>query len=226
MNNTHILNEYNEELESLRDKVLNMGGIVEEQFESATKSLLKNDIELAGKIAEMDYKVNAMEVEIDEECAGIIARRSPTAIDLRNLFAIIKLVTDLERIGDESEKIARFAIELEIDAKSMNIYKNLKSMVRFAGEMLKDALDCYARLDSEKAMQISESDSELDAECDKVNRLLSTYLLEDSKNISSIIKVMWCSRAIERVGDHAKNICEYVIYIVRGKDVRHIEDQN
>jgi phosphate transport system protein len=224
MNDTsHISHDYNEELESLRDKVLTMGGLVEEIFTNSTKALLKNNIELANSASEQDHKVNAMEVDIDEECASIIARRAPTAIDLRNLFAISKVVTDLERIGDESEKIARFAIELEIDAKSMNIYKNLKSMVNSARDMLKDALDCYARLDSEKALEITQLDSELDNEFEKLNRLLSTYLLEDSKNIKSILKVMWCARSIERVGDHAKNICEYVVYIVRGKDVRHIE---
>lgn len=224
--NTHILNNYDEELDSVRDKVLKMGAMVEDQFINATRALLKNDMTLARTTADLDYKVNSLEVNIDEECAGIIARRAPTAIDLRNLFAIIKVVTDLERIGDESEKIARFAIELEIDAKSMAMYKSLKSVVNLAKEMLKNSLDCYARLDSDKAMEISTADDSLDAECEKVNRLLSTYLLEDSKNIKSILKIMWCLRAVERVGDHAKNICEYVIYVVHGRDIRHIEDTN
>ncbi len=218
---SHTSNEYEEELASIRDQVINMGGLVEEMYINSTTALLKNKPHIAKDTQEVDKKVNGLEVTIDEECATIIARRQPKAIDLRNVFAIIKIVTDLERIGDEAKKIARFSNELEIDAKEMNIYKNLKSLIASAKNMLKDALDCYARLDSEKALQITTADSEIDQEYEKLNRLLSTYLLEDSKNIKSILNVMWCSRAIERVGDHSKNICEYVIYIVQGTDIRH-----
>lgn len=221
----HISQEYNDELEDLRNQVLSMGGLVEEQFSDASQALLNGKIELAQEVAKLDYKVNAMEVAIDEECAQIIARRQPTAIDLRNLFTIIKVVTDLERIGDESEKIARFASELLTDAKSMNFYKNLKHMASIARNMLTDALDCYARLDAKKALEISSMDVEIDAEFENLNRLLTTYLLEDTKNIESTLKVTWCARSIERVGDHAKNICEYVVYVVHGKDIRHVDDK-
>lgn len=221
----HISQEYNDELEDLRNQVLSMGGLVEEQFSDASQALLNGKIELAQEVSQLDYKVNAMEVSIDEECAQIIARRQPTAIDLRNLFTIIKVVTDLERIGDESEKIARFASELLTDAKSMNFYKNLKHMASIARNMLTDALDCYARLDAKKALEISGMDVEIDAEFENLNRLLTTYLLEDTKNIESTLKVTWCARSIERVGDHAKNICEYVVYVVHGKDIRHVDDK-
>lgn len=225
MNNSqHTSQEYNDELEDLRNQVLSMGGLVEQQFANASQALLKGKMDLAKEVAQLDYKVNAMEVSIDEGCAQIIAKRQPAAIDLRNLFTVIKVVTDLERMGDESEKIARFASELSTDAKSMNFYKNLKHMTSIAKEMLSDALDCYARLDAEKALEVSSMDIEIDAEFENLNRLLSTYLLEDTKNIESTLKVTWCARSIERVGDHAKNICEYVVYVVRGKDIRHVDE--
>ena len=222
----HISQEYNDELEDLRNQVLSMGGLVEQQFSDASQALLKGKVDMAQTVAKLDHKVNAMEVAIDEECAQIIARRQPTAIDLRNLFTVIKVVTDLERIGDESEKIARFTAELSTDAKSMNFYKNLKHMASIAKQMLSDSLDCYARLDAKKALEISHMDIDLDAEFENLNRLLTTYLLEDTKNIESTLKVTWCARAIERVGDHAKNICEYVVYVVHGKDIRHVDDQS
>lgn len=221
----HISQEYNDELENLRSQVLSMGGLVEEQFSNASKALLENKTDLAQEVAQLDHKVNAMEVSIDEECAQIIARRQPAATDLRSLFTVIKVVTDLERIGDESEKIARFASELSTNPKSTIFYKNLKHMVSTAKSMLTDALDCYARLDAKKALEINVMDGELDAEFENLNRLLTTYLLEDTKNMESTLKVIWCARSIERVGDHAKNICEYVVYVVHGKDIRHIDDK-
>ncbi|MCH9645503.1 MAG: phosphate signaling complex protein PhoU [Proteobacteria bacterium] len=221
----HISQEYNEELEALRSKALTMGGLVEENFTGATKSLLKGKTQLAQHIAKEDYKVNALEVSLDEDCSSLIARRQPAAIDLRNIFAVLKIVTDLERIGDESEKIARFAAELDNDATSMKFYSSLKSLIISAREILSSALDCYARLDADKAMEVVQLDSGVDSEFMNLNRTLTTYLLEDIKNIEDTIKVMWCARSIERVGDHAKNICEYVVYVVHGNDIRHITDE-
>ncbi len=220
----HISQEYNDELEDLRNQVLSMGGLVEQQFSDASNALLNGTINIAQRVTELDYQVNAMEVAIDEGCAQIIAKRQPTAIDLRNIFTVIKVVTDLERMGDESEKIAKFASELSADTNSMGFYKNLKHMTFIAKKMLTDALDCYARLDAKKALEVSNMDAEIDAEFEILNRLLSTYLLEDTKNIESILKVTWCARSIERVGDHAKNICEYIVYVVYGKDIRHVID--
>ena len=219
----HISQEYNDELDELRNQVLTMGGLVEEQFLSASKALLEGKIELSQQVAKLDHKVNDMEMTIDEECAQIIAKRQPAAIDLRNLFTVSKVVTDLERIGDESEKIARFASKLSTNANTMNFYKILKSMIGVAKKMLSDALDSYARLDATKALEVSKMDLEIDTEFENLNRLLTTYLLEDTKNIDHLLKASWCARSVERIGDHAKNICEYVVYVVHGKDIRHEE---
>jgi phosphate transport system protein len=225
INEGHTSNEYNEELQNLRDKVLKMSAIAEENFQGATKSLLKGDIDLARSVASNDYKVNALEVEIDEDCSNIMATRNPKAGDLRNILATIKLITDLERIGDESEKIAKFATKLCVNTKSMTFYSSLKSLVGKATEILSNAIDCYARLDDKKALEVIEIDSELDEEFYNLNRILTTYLLEDVKNIEDTVQVMWCARSIERVGDHAKNICQYVVYITRGNDIRHLEEE-
>lgn len=222
MNTTqHISQDYNEELENIRTQVLAMGGLVETQFKNASKVLLGNEINLIPDIKDLEQKINEVERNIDEECAQIIARRQPTAIDLRTLISAIKMITDLERIGDESEKVACFASELSTNAKSMDFYKLLKSLVGVASEILSGALDCYARLDVKKALDLFELDSELDIEFEKLNRILTTYLLEDQKNIENHLKVIWCARSIERIGDHAKNLCEYVVYVVKGKDIRH-----
>ncbi|MCH9746038.1 MAG: phosphate signaling complex protein PhoU [Proteobacteria bacterium] len=221
----HISKEYNDELEQLRAKVLNMGGLVEDSFNDATKALLKGKVQLAREASKEDYKINALEVSIDEDCSNMIALRQPAASDLRNIFAVVKIVTDLERMGDESEKIAKFTAELSTNSHSMKFYNSLKSLVQNTREMLSAALDCYARLDAEKALEVLELDNEVDAEFINVNRILTTYLLEDIKNIEDTIKVMWCARSIERVGDHAKNICEYVVYIVKGNDIRHVIDE-
>lgn len=220
----HISQAFNEELEKIRSQVLTMGGLVEEHFDGASKALLKGKVSLAKDIARNDYKVNAFEVAIDEACTNIIALRHPAAVDLRNVFAVLKIVTDLERIGDESEKIAHFATELMSDTKSMKIYNSLKSMIKSAKTLLSEALDCYARLDDKKALEVANADSNLDNEFEDLKRVSATYLLEDIKNIEDIIKVMWCARSIERIGDHCKNICEYVVYIVKGNDIRHISD--
>lgn len=222
----HISQAYNEELDAIRDQVLAMGGLVETQFISASKALLAGEVDLAKEVIELGYQVNTMELSIDEECAQIIARRQPKAIDLRILFSIIKMVTDLERIGDESEKIASFSSEISSNPKSTKFYKLLKYIAGVAKQMLSDSLDCYARLDANKAIEVSKLDHELDTEFENLNRLLTTYLLEDSKNIEDTLKVIWCARSIERIGDHAKNICEYVVYVVHGKDIRHEEDKN
>lgn len=224
-NDGHTSNEYNEELQNLRDKVLKMATIAEENFAGATKSLLKGDIELATKVAKSDFKVNSLEIEIDEDCSNIMATRNPKAGDLRNVLAVIKLVTDLERIGDESEKIAKFATTIVVNTKSMAFYSSLKSLVNKAKEILASAIDCYARLDDSKAIEVIEMDSGLDEEFYNLNRILTTYLLEDVKNIEDTVQVMWCARSIERVGDHAKNLCQYVVYITRGNDIRHLEEQ-
>lgn len=220
---THISQEYDDSLEQIRTQVLAMAALAQKQFVGATEALLSNNIAKAKKIAKQDYKINEMEVSIDENCAQIIARRQPKAIDLRTVLMAIKLVTDLERIGDEAEKIAKFATELASDTDMTNFKfrKNLKYIIRVAQNMLKGAISSYKKLDSQKALAVSAMDLELDQEFENLNRLLITYMLDDSKNIENTLKVNYCARSIERAGDHAKNICEYVLYIVHGTDVRH-----
>ncbi len=217
----HTSQQYNHELEDVRSMALQMGGLVEDQLGKALKALLENDSELGEEVAFSDYKVNRLEVQIDEACAQIIARRQPAASDLRLLISIIKSVTDLERIGDEAEKIARYSIT------SNSLHGSLNSSLRHLGEhvreMLREALDAMARMDAEKAMVVAKSDERIDSEFDHLSRELLTRMMEDPRNIKESLNVTWCARSLERIGDHSKNICEYVVYLVEGKDVRHTQ---
>lgn len=217
----HTSQQYNQELEDVRNLAMQMGGVVEKQLANALKSLIENDIELAEKVAISDYKVNRLEVDIDENCAQIIARRQPTAGDLRMLIAIIKSVTDLERIGDEAEKIARYAAKTTTIGNS-NLHGSLRHLGEYVKNMLRESLDAMARMDSEKALDIAHSDDRIDSEFESLSRDLLTRMMEDPRNIKDSLNVTWCARSLERIGDHSKNICEYVVYLVEGKDVRHI----
>jgi phosphate transport system protein len=216
----HTSQQYNQELEEVRNLAMQMGGIVEKQLANALKSLIENDIELAEKVALSDYKVNRLEVSIDEHCAQIIARRQPTAGDLRLLIAIIKSVTDLERIGDEAEKVARYSAKTSAIGNT-NLHASLRHLGDYVKEMLRESLDAMARMDSEKAMDIAKSDGRIDNEFESLSRDLLTRMMEDPRNIKDSLNVTWCARSLERIGDHCKNICEYVVYLVEGKDVRH-----
>lgn len=172
-----------------------------------------------------DHKVNAMEVSIDDACTRIIAKRQPTAKDLRLIMAIIKTITDLERIGDVATRIAYVAIESP-SSKERQFQVSLEPLCRQAIQMLHQVLDAFARMDVEAAAEVHKQDDKLDAEYEAVIRQLMTYMMEDPKNIPHILQVMWSARAIERVGDRCQNICEYIIYFVKGKDVRHLGDQS
>ncbi len=221
----HISGQFNVELESIRTHVLTMGGLVEQQLSFAMQALHKEDIELARKVVRDDHKVNAMEVSIDEACTRIIAKRQPTAKDLRLVMAIIKTITDLERIGDVASRIAKVAIENPAsEDKQFNV--SLEPLCRQAVHMLHQVLDAFARMDVDAAAAVYKMDDRLDAEYEAVIRQLMTYMMEDPKNIPQILQVMWSARAIERVGDRCQNICEYIIYFVKGKDVRHLGDQS
>lgn len=217
----HISQRYNEELEDIRSKVLKMGGLVESQTELAIKALLETDPILAKKVANNDEKVNMMEIEIDEECTQVIARRQPTAGDLRLVIAVVKVITDLERIGDEAEKIALYSKKLAKKSNVNNLHDELTHLSDLVFNMLRDSLDAFARLDEEQAIKVLVVDEKVDTEFERLSRLLITFMMEDARNIKSAIRVNWCARSLERIGDHATNICEYVIYLVRGKDVRH-----
>ena len=217
----HISQQFNEALEDVRNRVLAMGGFVEKQIADAVKALAEADVELAEATITGDYKVNAMEVAIDEECSHILARRQPAASDLRLIVAVIKTITDLERIGDQAERIATMALRLAEEDRPKSQYIEVQSLGKRAQNMLHDALDAFARMDPEAAVKVARADLKVDYEYNGVMRQVITYMMEDPRSITRMLNVIWTARALERIGDHAKNICEYVIYLVKGKDVRH-----
>jgi len=218
----HTYKQFDTELESVRAKVLKMGGLVEEQISRSIEALVQDDMELADEVEANDHAVNGLEVEIDEDCAHIIARRQPTASDLRMVMMIVKTITDLERIGDEASKIARMA-KLIHAAERMTLprFSEVKYMASMVLDMLRKALDGFARLDASKAAEIARQDDLVDEEFRLNLRHLITYMMEDPRTISVFIDILFVTKAIERMGDHAKNMSEYVVYMVKGKDVRH-----
>jgi phosphate transport system protein len=217
----HISRRFNEDLERLRSRVLAMGGLVEEVVGKAITALIEGDSSLGESLAADDLKVNGMEVAIDEECSRILATRNPAAGDLRLIIAILKTITDLERIGDEAEKIGNIASRLAVMERPENKYREIKHMGRIVSGMVHDALDAFARLDAQAAVKVARRDRSVDEEYESIQRQAITFMMEDPRSIRRALDVMWVVRALERVGDHAKNICEYVIFMVHGKDVRH-----
>jgi len=218
----HISQQYNAELEELRNRVLAMGGLVEKQIFDAVKALAESDRDLADQVIKIDYQVNAMEVNIDEECTQILARRQPAASDLRLIVAVIKTITDLERIGDQAEKVARMGLRLAEEERPKDNYLELQNMGKLAQDMLNHALDAFARMDVEAAIKVAHQDLNVDNQYESIMRQRITHMMEDPRSIARSLDVMWAARALERIGDHSRNISEYVIYLVKGKDVRHI----
>ncbi|MEW5756346.1 MAG: phosphate signaling complex protein PhoU [Pseudomonadota bacterium] len=217
----HISQRYNEDLENIRNRVLAMGGLVEKQLEDAITALVKNDSQLAEQVINNDYKINALEVAIDENCTQILARRQPAASDLRLIVAIIKTITDLERMGDEAEKIARMAAQLSGMERGKEGYNEIENLGDHVRRMLHDTLDAFARTDVDAAVKVAQEDNKIDREYEALMRQLMTYMMEDSRSIRRVLDLMWAARALERIGDHSSNMCEYIIYLVMGKDVRH-----
>jgi len=217
----HISQDFNEELQEVHTRVLTMGGLVEKQISDAISALVTCDGHLGEEVATADYKVNSMEVGVDEECSRILARRQPAAGDLRMVMMIIKTITDLERIGDEAEKIARIAVQLSEVERPKNQLTEIRHIGDHVRRMLRGALDAFARMDVDAALDVAKQDAQADREYESVMRQLMTFMMEDPRSIRWIIDIMWCARALERIGDHSTNICEYVIYMVHGKDVRH-----
>ncbi len=223
MQSEHIFKQYDAELEAVRAKVLEMGALVELQIVDALESLVSGNTKLAKKVVNRDHEVNALEVQIDEDASHIIARRQPTAGDLRMVLMMIKTITDLERIGDEAAKVARFALKTsETDRLLAPRFVEIKAMAATARDMLHRALDAFARSDATKVIEIAHMDEEVDEQFQVAIRQLITFMLEDPRTISMSLEVLFVAKAIERIGDHAKNISEYVVYMVKGKDVRHI----
>lgn len=217
----HTSRRFNEDLERVRSKVLAMGGLVEEQLAGALNALIEGDSKLGQAVARNDHTVNGMEVSIDEECSRILATRAPAAGDLRMIVATIKTITDLERIGDECEKIAHIAARLANDERPADRYRAVKHLGRITQTMVRDMLDAFARLDAELAVTTARNDRRVDEEYEAIHRQCITFMMEDPRTIRRALDIMWVVRALERVGDHAKNVCEYIIYMVHGKDVRH-----
>ncbi|MEZ5499173.1 MAG: phosphate signaling complex protein PhoU [Steroidobacteraceae bacterium] len=217
----HISRRFNEDLERVRSKVLAMGGFVEEMLQRALNALIEGDSAQGESVANDDYKVNGMEVAIDEECSRILATRAPAAGDLRVIVTIIKTITDLERIGDECEKIGWIGARLAGLERPSDRYRSVKHMGREVQDMLHATLDAFARMDAEASMEIARRDRMIDEEYESIQRQCITFMMEDPRAIRRTLDTMWVVRALERIGDHSKNICEYVVYMVHGKDVRH-----
>src|SRR5262245_5105591 len=218
----HTLKQFDAELEAIRARVLQMGGLVEEQIVRAMEALATGNTQGAVRVVDDDHKVNGLEIAIDEECSTIIARRQPAAVDLRMLMMVVKTITDLERIGDEAAKIARMTqLIYEADRPSVPRTGEIRHMADVALAMLRHSLDAFARLDLTIAAKVVRQDDRVDAAFRAILRQLITFMMEDPRTISNSIEILFIAKAIERIGDHAKNMSEYVVYMVKGKDVRH-----
>jgi phosphate transport system protein len=218
----HISKQYDHELLEIRNRVLSLGGLVEAQIESAVLALIESDSELAERVIKDDYKVNSMEVAIDEECTQILALRQPAARDLRLVVAVIKTITDLERIGDEAKRIARIALDLVEHNPKKNQLTDLQQLAKHSCQMLRESLDAFARIDVNESLRVVQEDRQVDQEYESIMRQQITYMMEDARSIPVSLNIMWAARALERIGDRACNICEYVIYYAMGKNIRHI----
>jgi len=221
----HISRRFNEELEQVRNLVMKMGALVEQQVNDGLNAVLNADAKLAVKVIERDHEVNTMELEIDEYCTQILARRQPAASDLRLIVSVIKSITDLERMGDEAVKFGRNAIKLArgsfAEEEGARPLIELKHLGNHVSRTLNRALTAYAQMDVAEALEIIKNDNIVDEEFDNISRLLVTKMMENPREIKNALRVTWCARALERIGDHTTNLCEYIVYLVEGKDVRH-----
>jgi len=223
--NEHSSKQYDADLEAIRSRVLEMGGLVEAQIRRALEALTTGERAISDEVIASDHRVNGMEVSLDGDCSQVIVKRQPAANDLRLILAITKIVTDLERIGDEAQKIARMAKSIHergLDGRAPHTVE-VRHAAEVALAMLRQALDAFARLDVASAAEVIRDDAAIDSEFRSILRQLITYMMEDPRTISSALDVVWVAKAIERMGDHAKNMAEQVIYIVKGTDVRHVD---
>ena len=220
----HLSKQFDEDLTALRNHVLKMGGLVEAQIKAAVECYKNEDIGMVKEIVDTDGRVNSMEKAIDDDCIHVIAKRQPTASDLRLVMGVTKIVTDLERAGDEAKKIAKGVRRIHERGMLANLPRSAD--VRHVGEaaiiLLRRALDAFARMDIDEACRVIREDEHVDTEFKAVVRQLITYMMEDPRTISTAMDIIWIARAIERIGDHAKNIAEQVFYISEGRDIRHV----
>jgi phosphate transport system protein len=222
MPDKHLSTQFDSDLNGVSSRVLELGGLVESQIRQAIYALSHFSVETANLVTEAETRVNAMEVDIDRELSSIIARRQPTARDLRLLIAISKTTANLERVGDEAEKIARMVRSIINSGAARSLpSSDLRVAADMASSLLRKALDAFARLDTVAAVSILKEDDLIDQEFDGFVRKLITYMMEDPRTISASLDLLFVAKAIERIGDHAKNIAEFIIYIVKGEDVRH-----
>lgn len=221
----HISEQYDLELDTVRNKVLSMGGIVENQLSDALKALNNQDLEMAEHVLSNDSKVNALELEIDNACNRIIAKRQPTARDLRTVVTTLKTISDLERIGDEVKRLARTAKE-RYNSEQQHLLVSLENLGQLVVTMLHQALDAYARMDADSAIEVHQLDKNIDRQYEAMLRQLMTYMMEDPRSIPKIMDVVFSARSLERIGDRCQNIAEYIIFNVHGKDVRHASQED
>ncbi|MFZ2451815.1 MAG: phosphate transport system regulatory protein PhoU [Methylobacter sp.] len=221
----HISGQFNRELEDIRNKVLTMGGLVEQQIELAIQAFTTNDMEMAELVIKQDNQVDAMEMEVDIECTQILALRQPTAFDLRLLLTVIKVINELEIVGDLAERIAKMAIQLSDTEGRNDQYYELQHMADLVKEMLHGALDAFARMSIDDITMITGKDENVDREYASIVRQLITHMMEDPRNITRTLNVLWTVRAMERIGDHACYICEHLVFMVKGEAVRHLSQQ-
>jgi len=218
----HLSKKYDQDLETLRSGVLQMGGLVEAQIRNAIDAFSSGNMDLVDQVIANEARVDECEVRVDNDCSHIIVKRQPAANDLRLIMAISKTVTDLERMGDEAEKIARMSKQIHERGRiEPQRFANVRHAATVALSMLRQALDAFARLDAAEAASVIREDVAIDTEFRSILRQLITFMMEDPRTISTALEIVWIAKAIERIGDHAKNIAEDVIYIVKGTDVRH-----
>ena len=223
--NTHISGTFNIELENLRNSVLTMGGEVEQQLVDALKAVKHNHAALAEKVVLNDLKINSMEIQIDEECLRIIAKRHPTASDLRLIMTISKAITDIERMGDEIERIAKLVTRNKLPSSD-----TIKSSMLLIGErvaaMMRGTFDAFARQDEAAALEVYDQDNRIDSEYKRLLSYTTSEMQKSTDDMQDWLDVLWAMRSLERIGDRCKNVCEYVVYLTRGTDVRHTPLEN
>ncbi|MBR7888069.1 phosphate signaling complex protein PhoU [Marinomonas sp. A79] len=218
----HISQQFNNELELLRQHFLTMGGVVENQVQDAVQALLDANGSLAEDVKKQDTTVNQLDGLIDEECRRILAKRQPAASDLRMILSISKAVSELERMGDEAKKIANLTLNLINEGESPRGYVEINRIGQMVSRMIHDSLDAYARLDLEAAVKVAKQDRAVDQEYNTAMRSLVTYMMEDPRSITRVMNVIWVLRSLERIGDHARSSCQHLIFMIKGIDVRHV----